>query len=75
LKGGDVEMRVTIWKNEKESNERAITRFNKKVQSSRKILKVRDERYHSKALSKRKVRQLAVMRDGYRANKEKSKFY
>ncbi|MBI4975759.1 30S ribosomal protein S21 [Candidatus Peregrinibacteria bacterium] len=68
-------MRVTVWKNEKESNERAIARFNKKVQASRKLVKVRSERYHSKDVRKAKQRQAAVMREVYRAAKEKNKFY
>jgi len=68
-------MRVTIWKNDKESNERAITRFNKKVQASRKLLKVRGERYHAKDKSRRQVRAGAVMRDFYRGKKEKNRFY
>lgn len=68
-------MRVTIWKNDKESNERAITRFNKKVQASRKLLKVRGERYHTKDDSKRQKRKAAVMREHYRSQKERSKFY
>jgi ribosomal protein S21 len=68
-------MKVTIWKNEKESNERTITRFNKKVQASRKLLKIRTERYHSGPKSKRQERKAAVMRDYYRSQKEKNKFY
>ncbi|MFA5947876.1 MAG: hypothetical protein WC806_02795 [Candidatus Gracilibacteria bacterium] len=68
-------MKVTIWKNEKESNERAITRFNKKVQSSRKLLKVKSERYRLKKPKKRHVRLAAVIRDRYRLAKEKNKFY
>lgn len=68
-------MKVTIWKNDKESSERAITRFNKKVQASRKLLKIRGERYHKKDDTKRQVRQSAVMREKYRAQKEKSRFY
>ncbi len=68
-------MRVTIWKNDKESNERAITRFNKKVQSSRKLLEVRSGRYHKKSPTKRYTREAAVMRDYYRSKKERNKFY
>jgi hypothetical protein len=68
-------MRVTVWKNEKESNERLITRFNKKVQSSRKLLKVRSERYNKKPPTKRLKRIIAIMREKYRSQKEKSKFY
>ena len=68
-------MKVTVWKNEKESNERSITRFNKKVQGSRKLLVVRNGRYHQRPESKRHARTRAILRDGYRAAREKSKFY
>ena len=68
-------MRVTIWKNDKESNERAITRFNKKVQASRKLIVLRDKRYYEKDESKRHSRAKAIMRDHYRAQREKGKFY
>ena len=68
-------MKVTIWKSDKESNERAITRFNKKNQSSRKPLEVRERRYHKKSPTKRHTRAAAVMREHYRSKKEKNKFY
>ena len=68
-------MKVTVWKDDKESNERAITRFNKKVQASRKLLEVRKGRYHKKAATKRYTRAAAVMREFYRSKKEKNKFY
>jgi ribosomal protein S21 len=68
-------MRVTIWKNDKESNERSITRFNKKVQSSRKLLQVKAERYFAKPQSKRHSRMAAVMREHYRSQNNKNKFY
>lgn len=68
-------MKVTVWKSDKESNERAITRFNKKVQASRKLLDVRGSRYHKKKETKRHSRAAAVMRDFYRTKREKSKFY
>ena len=68
-------MKVTVVKNEKESNERLISRFNKKVQASRKILKIRAERYNTTPSTKRHQRQAAIMRDKYRAQKERSRFY
>ncbi len=68
-------MKVTIWKNDKESNERAITRFNKKVQSSRKLLEVRAGRYYQKPPTKRYTREAAVMRDYYRSKRERNRFY
>ncbi len=68
-------MRVVVFKNDKESNERLITRFNKKVQGSRKIVLVRNERYYEKPLTKRLERTKAIMRENYRAKREKNKFY
>lgn len=68
-------MRVTIWRTDKESNERAIARFNKKVQASRKLLKIRNERYYSKPDKKRQLRAAAIMRAFHRSQREKNKFY
>lgn len=68
-------MKVTVWKNDKESNERVITRFTKMVQKSRKVMDIRRSRYHSKSLTKGQVRAGAIMRDFYRKKREKSRFY
>ncbi len=68
-------MKVQIVKNDKESNERCISRFNKKVQASRKLFEIKKARYHSKKSTKTQIRSGAVMRDKYRAVKEKNKFY
>ena len=68
-------MKVSLVKKEGESNERLMSRFNKKVQGSRKLLLVRDKRYYSEEPKKRYVRAAAVMRSKYRVNREKSKFY
>ena len=68
-------MKVHVIKNEKESNERCISRFNKKVQASRKIFEIKKKRYHKKSATKTQTRASAVMRDKYRAAKEKNKFY
>jgi hypothetical protein len=68
-------MRVTVFKNEKESNERCITRFNKLVQASRKLVGLRSKRYHSQKPRKWQVRAGAVMRSYYRAIREKTKFH
>lgn len=68
-------MKVTVWKNDGESNERLISRFTKRMQGSRKLLKVRSERYHKKPTAKRYARAAAVMRDSYRSKREKNRFY
>ena len=68
-------MQVHIVKTEKESNERCITRFNKAVQASRKMPKIRGSRYHKPKPTKRVARAGAVMREYHRARKSKNKFY
>lgn len=68
-------MKVTLYKRDKESNERAITRFNKQVQASRKLNQVRSSRYHAKKPTKKYLRQSAIMRDHYRTIREKKSFY
>ncbi|MBI4235214.1 hypothetical protein HY604_02855 [Candidatus Peregrinibacteria bacterium] len=68
-------MRVTVIVKEKESNERAISRFNKAVQASRKLLKIRTERYNLKVPKKKYVRDAAIKREFYRSKREKSRFY
>lgn len=68
-------MKVTVIKNEKESNERCITRFNKLVQASRKLYWLRSNKYNLKKVTKAKVRVGAVMREKYRTIREKNRFY
>ncbi len=67
-------MAVRVRKNDKESVDRVISRFNKKVQSSRVLLNKRKGRYFSKPLTKRLQRKKAVKREEYRALREKNKF-
>lgn len=68
-------MAITIVRNPKESPERMIGRFNKKVQQSRVIVALKAKRYRMKAPSDRKVKSAALMRTKYRSMKAKSKFY
>ena len=68
-------MKIVVWKNDKESNERAITRFTKKVQACKKILDIKNSRYRVKPKTKSKVRMAAIKREEYRAKREKSRFY
>jgi hypothetical protein len=68
-------MKVVVVKKEKESNERLISRFNKRVQGSRKILKVKSERYNKRPETKRHKRASAIMREKYRTIREKNRFY
>jgi len=68
-------MKVTVLKRPKESDERLIARFNKEVQKSRKIQKIRDTRYNKKKPTRRLQKNSAIMREMYREKREKNKFY
>ena len=68
-------MAVKVYKNSKESLDRLISRFNKKVQGSRVLLEVKSRRYYKKPLTKRLVRKAAVMREYYRSKNEKMQYY
>jgi ribosomal protein S21 len=66
---------LRVYRNQKESPERLISRFNKKVQASRVLLEVRTRRYHKKKPGKRYLRQAAVMRTYYRNLRQKMQYY
>ncbi len=68
-------MKVSVRRGEKESNERLIARFNKKVQGSRKLLEIRAKRYFVPTKTKKEERAAAIKREHYRTKREKSKFY
>jgi ribosomal protein S21 len=68
-------MALTIYRNPKESLDRLISRFHKKVQASRVILEVRNRRYWKKSATRRQVRKAAIMRTHYRAMREKMRYY
>ncbi len=68
-------MPIRVLRNPKESTDRLIARFNKKVQSSRILPEVKGDRYHVRKPKKRKVRAAAIMREMHRANRERQKFY
>ncbi len=67
-------MTVKVIKNDKESVDRVISRFNKKVQASRILLKKRTGRYFKKDDTRRITRTKAVKREEYRAIREKNRF-
>lgn len=65
---------IYLKKNPKESNEKLISRFQKKVQGSRIILMKKARMYYKKPLKKGAVRKRAIMREHYRALREKQKY-
>lgn len=68
-------MGIRVVRNSKESSDRLLARFNKKVQSSRILLLVKSRRYHKRDQRKREVRAAAIMREHHRSQRSKMKFY
>lgn len=60
---------------ENESVDKLINRFKKQVQGTRLLLQVRKGRYHQKKLTKKKIREAAVVREGHRTEKAKRMYY
>lgn len=53
-------------RNDKESNEKLILRYKKMFFQTRMVTKLRSERYAVKSPSKRKVREMAIVKSHYR---------
>ena len=68
-------MKVVVVRNQKESVERLINRFLKKVQQSRKLYKIKEKRFFAQKPTRRKTRDSALMREYYRSKREKMKHY
>ncbi|MFA5855704.1 MAG: hypothetical protein WC846_05545 [Candidatus Gracilibacteria bacterium] len=58
-----------------ESSEKRVARFKQWFNRSRIGDLVKTKRYHTRDLNKRLLREKALKREGYRAEKERSKFY
>jgi len=65
---------ITLKKNPKESNEKLISRFQKKVQGSRIIILAKEKMHFKKPLKKGGIRKRAMMREHYREVREKAKY-
>ncbi|MEK7523909.1 MAG: hypothetical protein AAB588_02645 [Patescibacteria group bacterium] len=65
---------IHLKKNPKESNEKLISRFQKKVQGSRIIILAKEKMYFKKPMKKRLIRKRAIMREFYRDAREKAKY-
>jgi hypothetical protein len=65
---------IHLKKNIKESNEKLIGRFQKKVQGSRIILLSKAKMYYKRPVKKGTIRKRAIMREKYRAEREKAKY-
>ncbi|MBP9717815.1 hypothetical protein KBD59_00770 [Candidatus Gracilibacteria bacterium] len=66
---------ITLKKNNaKESNEKLISRFQKKVQGSRIILMAKSRKYFTKPMKKPMIRARAMKREEFRSDREKKKY-
>lgn len=66
-------MIVYTIKNESESNEKLILRYKKMFFQTRVANKLRNGRYATRALSSRKIREKAIIRQVYRDINEKAR--
>lgn len=58
-----------------ESSEKRVARFKQWFNRSRVADLVKSRRYHKRTVTPRLIRKKALMREGFRAEKERSKFY
>ena len=68
-------MPTAVVKKEGESNEKLVSRFEKKVKQSRIVQTLRKSRFLQKKENKRKTREAGLKRSEYRAIREKMKYY
>lgn len=66
---------LVVKKHDKESPERFFQRFGAAVQKKRIILEAKERMYFKKKQTKRRVRKAAIMREFYRSERERKKFY
>lgn len=65
---------IKLTKLPKESNEKLMSRFQKKLTGSRIVTMKKERTYFKKPTKKRLVRASAIVRDNFRAAKEKKKY-
>lgn len=65
---------IHLKKSSKESNEKLLSRFQKKVQGSRVLIMAKERMYYKKPMKKGGIRKRAIMREHYRAIREKQKY-
>jgi len=68
-------MAIHAHKHGEESNDRLQQRFKQQVQKSGLIKMLRERGHHARKPSARLVRKRALMREGYRTENRKKKFY
>ena len=70
---------MTTWVvkkyDEGETNERALKRWKRQTNNSRIMLSVRNGRYFKKALTKRQIRERAIVANKYRQENKRKAFY
>lgn len=68
-------MSVAVVKKENESNEKLVSRFEKKIQQARFIQWLKKNRFFKKKLSNRKTKDAGLSACRYRTERERLKYY
>jgi ribosomal protein S21 len=68
-------MAVAVVKKENESNEKLVSRFEKKVQQARLLQWLRKNRFHKDRENKKRVKEAGIAASRYRAERERLKYY
>jgi ribosomal protein S21 len=68
-------MPIAVLKKEGESNEKLVSRFEKKVQQGRVVQFLKKNRFRKKKPNKLKEQAIGLKRSHYRAEREKMKYY
>ena len=68
-------MAVATKKRKEESNEKLIGRWKKKTRQARVVQEVRAKKHFKKSTSKTKEKKSAIVREKYRTERKKNRFY
>jgi ribosomal protein S21 len=68
-------MAVAVVKKENESNEKLVSRFEKKVQQARLVQWLKRNRFFKRNTSKTKTKDAGLSASRYRAERERLKYY
>ena len=68
-------MTIVVKKLNNETNEHLIQRFRKQVKNARLIQTLKKSRYHTRAKTKTRIREEAIMRADHRAKRDKELFF
>lgn len=68
-------MAVAVVKKENESNEKLVSRFEKKVQQARLVQWLKKNRFFQRTISDRRMKEKGLAASKYREERERLKYY